>query len=342
MLTCFIDKRICHHGDCGSCMLMVEHKESFKKKGLIEEMINKGISVKLIAMGLDSRCNSIVIAPLDYLCTKYNIPMSINPSTSSHIQLYYRCIPPGPKINPNQIMGVLLDDLPSAYISNATMYNSFISSLKHYDFFVVFNTRLGSFLRTIVGETKPILYYPGISCKEFYESQGVVFNKVDNGSKKKMALVNSVYEFNTKSYYHPGWEMLYFSKVDKQIPYSTKVNPTDLVSYYRILSEFSPDIIVQDWIDSPSFYYKSNLKMRETIAVNSCLLANDKGNLYDIKNGVNGYNWKTIQEFHNILDSLPVEKFRDIGKSHINKDLEIIRKLHQDISNVYANIMRNR
>jgi hypothetical protein len=339
-MNCFIDGRLCYNGACDSCLLNIEHKEEIKRYKETKTLNNLNIKIKLSVENLDPRCNEIAIAPLEFLCNKYNINIS-KKIEQSHVILHYRYVP-GPKFNPNQIMGVLIDDLPSAYLINSCMYKRFIDNLKNYDFFVVPNMRLGNFLKSTLGENKPIIYYPGITGKDYYESRGLVFTKKDNKKIKKMALVNSAYEFDTKSFCHRGWEFLYFGKFDKKIPNTFFHKITDIISYYKLLIDFNPDIIVQDWIDLPSFYYKSNLKMRESVLLKSCLVARDKGDLYNIKNSINGFVWKDIKEFHRLLDSTPIESFRKIGEDHIINDEKILTKLYNDIKKTYIEILKNR
>lgn len=332
MRHCFVDGRICSNVLCSGCILV---KNKIKnKKGT--NLLNLDFRVKICTEALDKRCISIVIDPLEFLCKKYNIKIS-KKTSQPHIILHYRYVS-GPKYNPNQIMGVLIDDLPSAYLKNATMYKKFITDIKSYDFFVVPNLRLGNFLKSTAGENKHIIYYPGITGKNYYESRGLVFAKKANNKTKRMALINSAYDFDTRLFVHKDWELLYFAYQDKKIPNTHFYKITDVMSYYNILINYSPDIIVQDWIDLPGFYYKSNLKMRESILLNSCLVAKDKGNLYNIKNGVNGFVWKDLKEFHRLLDSTPVHTFREIGHSHKNNDEELLKKLYTDLLETYTRL----
>jgi len=336
-INCFIDQRICYNQDCNSCLASIEYKEKLKKLQRIED---GSLKVKLITYNKDIRCEGIFNNALDYLSSINYIDISSN-INSYDVIIHYRFLK-SKKVNKFPIEGVLVDDLPHVYIKDKVACERFIENLKTYDFYIVPNIRLGVYLNNLVSKSKPIVYYPGISGKEYYKAHGYLSPIKKNQNVKRMALLNSSYEFNIKDFVHNGWEMLYFSRTDKNIPNSICVRPTDILNYYKIVSSFSPDIVIQDWIEHPNFYYKSNLKMRDAVVFNSCLLARDEGNIYGINQGVNCYTWNSLTEFHRLLDTTPIETFRKIGISLVDTDVNIIKKFHKDLEEVFVKLYKGK
>jgi hypothetical protein len=78
--------------------------------------------------------------------------------------------------------------------------------------------------------------------------------------------------------------------------------------------------------------------MRDSMVFNSCLLAQDIGNIYGVINGKNGYSWKSLQEYHNLLDCVNIDEFRKIGLSHIDNDIRVLFEFYQNLIELYRRI----
>jgi len=280
---------------------------------------------------IDPRCNEIVLAPMNYLCNKWNLPMGEN-LQDAEINLYYRFVPGRRPTDDSRVYGVLVDDLPEAYHPR---FQKFIEDLKSYDFMVVPNPKLQSYLESTIG-VKPILLYEGLCAKTYYKDRGFL-NERSYFPEKRMAFIfHGGYVFDIDKFAHDGWKVLYFSEKTLHRNNSIIRKPcTTVVDFYKITSKFSPDIIVQGWVDSIFFYYKANLKFRESITFSSCLVAQDKGDIYHINHGINGFKWNDVSEFHDILDKTPIDKFREIGQSHKDQDRDVLNDFYNRLSELY-------
>lgn len=283
------------------------------------------IGIKLFRGGVDPRCDTIVVNPITYLCEKYNIPMGEN-VLFPKIFLSYRFVH-GPKQG-TLPQGVFIDDYPPEYHPAC---GQFLNFLKTYDFIVTPNPKILEYLFPIIGH-KPSLIYNGICNRDYYADKGnLTFDK--NLQEKRMAFIfQGGYTFPIDDFYKADWKLMYFH------PRALHTNPNiihhlpmDIGNFYRTVSSYAPDVIVQSWVDQPYFSYKSNLKFRESITFKSCLVAKDLNNINGITHGVNGYKWGNISEFHNILDATPIDQFRAIGNNHINRDKEVLEDLYTRI-----------
>lgn len=280
--------------------------------------------------GLDKRCDAIVLDPITGLCKKWDIPMGEG-LVSAEVHIHYRFVTEPRPVGVRGLHGVLIDDHPVAYHPD---YMRMYALCKGYDFYVSSNRRLLEHLCQVVGD-KPCVYFKGLCAKEYYRDRGVLKPRQYHTVPRMCIIAQGGYDFGVEKFYVPGWKMLYF--------YRRKVHEQGnrdmlwqgympLEKYYEYVSKFAPDVIVQGWVDTLNFRYKANLKFRESVALESCLVAQDKEGIYGLENGVNGYIWNDMEEYRSVMTETPVEAFRGIGKAHVDTDRDLLEGLYKDLS----------
>ena len=289
----------------------------------------------------DSWMMDAFLEPLDFLCNKYKININSNyKELDTHIKLSYRTSLV--KRSDEDFYGIFIDDKPSI------IYDKYeIEKLKEFDFFVVTNRKIGEYIIENICD-KPIIFTEGWGSKDYYIDTGVLKERKFSKTKRSVVMIGAAYwdRIDLNKFSFEGWELLYFGYKDKKIP-NTVFRPfTDVKSFHKEVSEFSPDVIIQPWLNDlndGAYYYKGKLKMEESVVLNSCLLAEGySSEIYEINNGINGYKWDDINHLEKIMRDTSIEDFRRVGMSHINDDEGVLKKLNNDIVKIYEEHLKGR